>query len=213
MTQQAAGEQTRPVAQYDWLHFPYHRLVGNRKLEAVTARVIWLAIPLEYYVLTRIPGGLRNVHAVAVVLVSLLAVMGVLAISVVIAALSGPRVNFNERLQGWSVSLVLNWVVAVFLLALGYLLSASPNDDVVHQFLSERLKLNIALGNYPHILDPQTFVVYLIYSAVALGLVMAIAHRFGSGADDSARVAPNVLVLAPLTALLMMLLHGATNLH
>jgi hypothetical protein len=144
-----------------------------------------------------------------------LEVLGVLAISVVVATIPHPpRTRFADRVQGWSISLIINWVGAVGLLALGYLVSPVSNEDVVHYLLASPLD-RIAWGSYPRIIDPATFVVYLVYSAAALGLIKLLLERFVTTAPTEAKtplIEPNVVFIASLTALVMMVLHGATTL-
>jgi hypothetical protein len=84
----------------------------------------------------------------------------------------------------------------------------------VHYLLASPLD-RIAWGSYPRIIDPATFVVYLVYSAAALGLIKLLLERFVTTAPTEAKtplIEPNVVFIASLTALVMMVLHGATTL-
>jgi hypothetical protein len=215
MGNHAAAESKAPVIQEVWWRFPFGHIAGNRRFETLTARIAWLAIPLEYYVLTRFTGGLREWNPVAVVFVALLTVVVVLLFSVVIAALSGPIHKFSERVRAWSISLIVNWVALVLLLTIGYAVRGGNEEDIVQYFLKEVMRLDLSQGArpYPHPLDPQTFFVYLIYAGAALGLVELIVRLWGSAAQQLSRSGPNIFILVPLTAFITMVMHGLTCLH
>ncbi len=83
-------------------------------MEEVFARFVWLAIPLEYFVLTRFSGGLDTRHGVAVTLVALLALLAVPVVSLGLSAIPRPsRTSYEERVRIWSFSLVLSWSAAL----------------------------------------------------------------------------------------------------
>jgi len=106
-------------------------------LEEVFARFVWLAIPLEYFVLTRFSGGLDTRHGVAVTLVALLALLAVPVVSLGLSAIPRPsRTSYEERVRIWSFSLVLSWSAALLMLAAGYaisLMAGWPSYDALAQ--------------------------------------------------------------------------------
>jgi len=222
-----AASKLRPNSDHsegwDLLRFPYRRIVASWTLEEVFARFVWVAIPLEYFILTRFPGGLSARHGVAAALVALLALLAVLGASVMLAVLPRPRGHsYAERVRMWSVSLVLNWATALALLAVGYAPAvfvgwqpppfAERNYDLVARFLYRPLDRRLLdINDYPHALDPATFIVYLCYALVAAVLIQGIARRFGQVPKKHMPAGPNVFVVAGLTSIIMMIMHGVTK--
>jgi hypothetical protein len=205
-----------------YLALPYERIIASWTLEEVFVRFAWLAIPLEFFILTRFPGGLHNRHGVAIVLVALLALLVVLALSLALAAAGSlfrrarNRTSYRTGVRIWSVSLVLNWSTALGLLALGYVGASSTGKeghDLIAQVLVNRLrKIFPDYGDYPHLLDPTTFTVYYIYALTAAVLLAVVAWACGRAPAEQLKIGPNLFWLACLSAFIMMVTHGITRL-
>jgi hypothetical protein len=197
------------------LRFPYRRLIANWTLEEVFVRFAWLAIPLEYFIVTRFSGGIAKEHGVATVLIALLTLLAVLCVSLMLSAVPLPvSASYGDRVRIWTVSLVLNWSIALFLLALGYV--ASMGHCYNYDFLACMIYHSLdqwffALDDYPYLLDPATFIVYLCYALAAVLVIKAVAWCFGSEPNKPMPPGPNVLVIAGLTGFIMMILHGYTK--
>lgn len=210
------------------LEFPYTRIVGNWKLEGSVARFALLAVPLEYYVLPRFSGGLKEEDAAAIILVALLAVIGVLLISAAVAIVPLPlRSSYSDRLRVWSICLVLNWAMTLLLLAGGYAimdltrsLSDHPgagtypdNYDVLAYRLFQYKFLNSLSAGYPGVLHAGTYLIYVCYALVAALLVRLLARCFGRDLRDHTLSGPNAILVVLLSAFVMMVTHGLTKLH
>jgi hypothetical protein len=135
-----------------------------------------------------------------------------LSLSLVLARIPLPReLPFEDRVRRLTVSLVINWAGSLLLLALGYFIDnrIGLTDDIVAHVV--KIKFDF-FQNYPQILDPTTFIVYVIYALMAAFLIRLIVGFFKYDKKVSLPDGPNIFVLAALTAIVMMLIHGATKL-
>jgi hypothetical protein len=211
-TSSAASSPAAPPHDWKWLRFPYRKIAASRLLEGLLARFVWLAVPLEYYVLIQFPGGIPYFGFLAAALAALLALVLVLLLSLVFALVPLPRgSSYEDRARALSVSLVISWTISLLLLAISYRLSHAIGiaDDLVAYVV--RLQFDI-YKNYPHILDPVTLSVYLIYALIGGVLVKWVAARFGTEATRPTARDPMFLLIALLTAIIMMVIHGASRL-
>jgi len=198
----------------EWLRFPLGRIVGSQTLEDAVARLVWITIPLEFYVLTRFSGGVSVNDHIAVTVIALAAILLVLLVSVAVALVARARdTSFEQRVRVWSVSLILTWAAALALLALGYGVGQlfGGSQDVVAAILFPRLdRALLGYGRYPHLLDPTTFLIYLCYAAGGLVFLNVVARLFGGEPEGTRAAGPSALSVAALSAFVMMVLHGAS---
>lgn len=197
-----------------WLEFPFQSIVARRSFEQLAARFVWLSLPLEYFILTQFPGGVGGGLA-PIVVVALITIMAMVAISCITAFVQARDGQpYPVRIRVWTVTLMLQWVMTLALLAAGYVigrrLDPTVNNDVVYLVLRGVPSWN----SYPAIFDPRTFAVYTCYSFLAAILIRMAARFLGKKEfkEDSPR-GPNLLVVVPLTAAIMMVMHGLTRLH
>jgi hypothetical protein len=200
------------LRQTGWLEFPLQSIIGRRGLEDVTSRFVWISIPLEYYLLTRFTGGIESL-SLPIVVVALLTIVVVIGISCAMALFQfHDELSYSTRVRVWAVTLMLQWVTCLVLLSCGYLIGAyfGVNYDVMYLWLR-----NIpAFGSYPFVADLRTFAIYACYSLLAAILLRSAGRYLGIRRfpSDLPR-APNLLLVIPLAASIMMVMHGITRLY
>ncbi len=212
-------ESAVSAARYDSapMHFPVNRLIADPRLEGVAAKAIWLVIPLEYYVLTRLDGGISVDSYVPAAAMALICVVAIIVASSIIALVYPRRESYANRVRSLTVSLLAIWGSSLALLALSYFVTSilSPSHvphDIIEDFICRRWKCNV----YPDI-TWQTFTGYAAYS-MAAALLSAAAIRSISPPKNSLGLAgheriaePNIVIAAIAVAVVMMLLHSAST--
>jgi hypothetical protein len=100
--------------------FPNDRILGDPAFERRVMNLVWIVVPLQYYLFTRISGGMRGDEWFSIALTVLMCIFLVLGVSAVVALIPSiaRHLPYAERLRAWSLALITNWAVAVCLLAL-----------------------------------------------------------------------------------------------
>jgi hypothetical protein len=210
ITSQTPGMRIMPR---ELLRFPYRQIIQSWTLEEVFVRFVWLAIPLEYFVLTRFSGGLTNRDGVAVALIALLALLAVLAVSLALAVIPRPgRSSYGDRVRIWSVSLVVSWAAALLMLAIGYAISLAVGWQS-YDALAQQLDGRARLDDYPSMSDGVTFIIYFVYALLGAVVIATVAWKFGRAPCRRLPPGPNVFVVVALSASIMTVMHAVTRLH
>jgi hypothetical protein len=207
---------------FKWLRFPSNWVVAWRGTESFFSKAVWLVIPIQYYVLDQLSGGLRGAY-VASAVVALVSIAALFAVSCLAALVyyrkrpggDGPakeRPGFGTwyalGVRTWAIALIVTWATAHLVLWVSYLLGTSRGD-----FLYSAL---CGVGRCTEIYpawDRITFVVYLIYTSIAVLLLVAISYGWLTGAlpKPSPIPEPSIFVVIPLIAVLMVLINGGTT--
>lgn len=105
--------------------FPASWAVGSATAERRFARLLWLLVPLQYYVVTHMPRGLSGDDLIPAVALSLMSVVAIFVLSCIAAWLASALWPLDKE-QGYSLTgRVRMWVVALMIgTAGGYLLLA-----------------------------------------------------------------------------------------
>jgi hypothetical protein len=196
----------------DWI------LESRRREEFVVRYCVWTLIPLEYYVLTRLPaGGQANDLASAATAVACVAgvVAAVFALSAVIA-FAYPRAvpTYEERLRRLSVAMIVTSSVTLALLSLSYFIRAlagTPSDvaaDVVCTLLDCPSKAG--LGWHAVVVHFVWAVIYFVSAVIAIALVVMASRvwRLHHTAPRSDACNPNIFVVAGVNGVLMAFVQG-----
>jgi hypothetical protein len=198
--------------------FPNDRILGEPKLERGMMTWVWIVVPLQYYVFTRMPGGLRANEWFSIALTVMVCILFVLLLSTLIAVLPFGQtgMSYKSRVQAWSLALVTNWAAAVSLLALSYFLSARfklAKHDLLHGLICEKYEV-FQCANYPSFFSPETYSIYLCYSILAV-LVVLVAVLIGTRGANHAYVsvpAPRTIFVPLLTAAILTVLYSSAKL-
>lgn len=172
--------------------FPARWAVESAGAEGIFARLLWLLVPLQYYVLTNLPHGLSGDDVIPAVALSLMSVVVIFVLSYAVAWLVSvvrpqdpKRDIFSGRVRMWVVALMIGTAAGYLLLALslaaanalGFWLGFNIYFDPVTGGLRWLLKL---LQLSPDILKELVPVLQalsnLVYAFAAL-LVITLAHR------------------------------------
>ncbi|MBB4374113.1 hypothetical protein GGD63_006942 [Bradyrhizobium sp. cir1] len=198
------------VQHADCLEFPVGAIVARRGFEDFASRFVWLAIPLEYYLLTRFTGGVE-IWSLPIVFIALLTIGMAIGISCIMALLIRDGASYSARVRIWAVTLLLQWVTSLLMLAMGYVLGRGFGEDYDLLYLVMRGLPNF--GSYPWVLDPRTYTIYVLYSVAAAIFIKLVVRLFGEP-DFPADLprGPNLVFVVPLTAAIMMVVHGLTRL-
>jgi hypothetical protein len=177
-----------------WMpRFPAYWAVESAVAERTFARLLWLIVPLQYYVMTHVARGLSSDDLIPAVALSLLSVVVIFILSCIAAWLAsimrppdpGRDDTLTGRVRMWVVALMIGSAGGYLLLALslactyvGVKFGYDLYGDLVTDGLMRLLK---AFGyTYQEIgaLAPWLGAASnLIYSLVAVLLVTGIAHR------------------------------------
>jgi len=202
--------------------FPVDWIEDNSALLEFFAKAVWALVPLQYYVLTHISGGFSYTDYVPA---AVLALAGVFTVSVVSSAIGLLHLSDREQhARAWGIALLLTWGASLALLVLSYALGpaflypGNDTDDVISHYVCPIWRC----PNYPD-LGWKTFVIYLIYSALAVAIVVPLIHflrkRFGRKGETTeatkqrtADLNPNLLVVVLVNAALLTVLSAITKL-
>lgn len=196
-----------------WLEFPFGAIVARLNYEEFASRFVWLAIPLEYYLLTIFTGGV-DVLSLPIVFISLLTISIAILFSCVLALLTRNGTAYSVRIRTWAVALLLQWVTSLLMLTIGYLIGRRfTSPDTYYDIVYLKMRSLPSFSSYPGLLDPRTYAVYVVYSTIA-ALVIKLGVRVVGARTFSAELprGPNVIVTVLVTAAIMMFIHGITRL-
>ncbi|WP_315724801.1 MULTISPECIES: hypothetical protein [unclassified Bradyrhizobium] len=197
------------------VRFPNAAIVSNPKLERWIINWVWVTVPLQYFILTRFPGGMRSNQWLAIVVSVTACMLLVLLVSYVMALIfpmKMERNNWEIRLRTWSVALVTHWTATVTLLAASYLVAYAfgLTDDLVQIAVCACKKLNC--NDHPRLLLPSSFVIFFIYSFAAVFLVFAVLKLSRCAVTRTTFPAPHTIAVIVICAVLLNLLYGASKL-
>ncbi|NUU41563.1 hypothetical protein [Tardiphaga robiniae] len=210
------------------LNFPAYWVVENAKVEDFFAKLIWLIVPLQYVLLTRIAGGLNSDDYMVAALLSLssivlLLIAGSATAGIVIVIIKRARGNYQQVARMWMVTLLICWAGANVLYAISifYGERLEWDGDIVGEFLRDwmghRLKIPWSLGplpgpNWPTFLSYVTFA----YLAVAICFLARILHRRFSPSDRESPPLPEPDLVWPgvvVAGVMMLIMVVATKPH
>ena len=173
-----------------WSRLPVTLLVADLGLRRWVPKLIWLVIPLEYYVITRFAGGLSTESYLSAVIFSAICVLSFLVAGFVVALAWPSKAKLQSRSRGAVAALLIVWSTALLLMALSCWLTlmstGQPTDvlaDVVYNAWPS--------GRSPHKPSLQNFVAQLGYAAVAAVIDAVVIRKFwaarASGNTEPAR--------------------------
>jgi hypothetical protein len=218
---QPAGRGTTTCLPLE-LRFPVGWIVEHPGIERGFVRAVWFVIPLEYYLLTTFSNGFEASDFGAASAVSLIYVVILFILSSCLAASwTRRRGDFDQLLRIWSITLIVTWSASLALLALFTFTSAVlrrliPSLGIDFDVVTH-LVCNVVSSclRTPPALTWQTFVIYLVYTSVALALIMYASRRFiperhVSGALGGHRE-PNLIAVCIINAAIMTVFNTWTN--
>src|SRR5712691_6172671 len=105
------------------LNFPAYWVVENAWVEGFFAKLIWLIVPLQYYLLTHVARGLDPSNYSAAALLSLTSIILMFAAAcatagIVAVIFKSARDDYQKVVRMWVVSLLIGWAGANVLYAL-----------------------------------------------------------------------------------------------
>jgi hypothetical protein len=213
-----------PVAiKFEYLtRFPARWILEHRKVEGAVAKAVWLLLPLQYYVLTSLVGGYSSAAYLPAAMVTLVCLVAIFAVSCILAAVLwlGFADTFEQRCRIWASSLIVIWTASTFLLAISYFLGLRTNvqTDFVGGWVCSHLRSYLdCQGSYPSY-DPRTWVVYLIYSFLALFFLQAIhviwnfLHNRRQQVKSISWREPYSLIVITVNTSVMTMLYGTSTL-
>ena len=181
--------------------FPVDWILENE--EFVVRYGVWTLIPLEYVVLTRLPGG-GGPNDLAFAGTAVVCVAIVLAFSAVVATF--PRVvpTYEERLRRLSLAMIVTWGVTLLVVSLSYFIQyfigLHPGEPggVVAGPVAARL---------------EWLAVNFVFVAIAIAFILAVslAWRTRYAAPSSNACNPNIVVVAVVNTVLMTAVHGGAS--
>lgn len=201
----------------DWLmmlvSFPIDRLRSRPELERHIVNWVWVAVPLQYCLFTRIAGGAEAGAWFSIAVSVLLCFVCMLVVGSLLSfvPIKGFGVDYEARVRAWTFSLAVTWTAASTLLALSYLLTALTDfgtNDLVQAVLCGSL---LRCAGYPAELSFDTWIIYFIYCLSGAVVIIAIASAFGEQLKESHGdwiSAPLTIVVAAIAAALLMLLYS-----
>jgi len=186
----------------DLTRFPVDWILASRRFEeAVVRGCVWVLIPLEYVVLTRLPGG-GGANDLAFAATAVVCVAIVLASGAVIAIYPRDASTYEERLRRLSVAMIVTWGVTLALLLVWYfsiwrfvVLGGGGSRDVLANPVAAGLRW-LAVN----------FV--FVFIAIALIVAASLWWRMRYASPHSNACNPNIFVVAGVNAVLMALVHG-----
>jgi hypothetical protein len=192
---------------YGLTRFPVHWIV-EKGLDGVVVKGVWLLVPLEYYVLTRLDGGSSASAYLPAMAVGFVA--AVFASSAVIALVYPPGLSgYEQRLRCWSLATIVTWGAMLVLLSLSYFFGScmGQSRDVIENLVCSRWTCPDAAG-----FRWSAIVIDFIWAIIAIAAIILASWRWsGPRVDPQAdAVNPNIFVVAGCNAVLMAILHGAT---
>lgn len=190
--------------------YPIEVLTRDPGVEDWIVRLVWISLPLEYFLLTTLPGGAARTEFLPVLLLLSATLLAVFGASFALAFLSfSDADSFSKRFRRWAVALAVSLFAALLVMTASRLIS-NPLLPLVGETssISRDLPMAIICGNqcpsFPKF-DVRTFGVYSFYSIVATFLVLIVARMFKRANDprDLDARSPNAIVVTALTAVIL----------
>lgn len=194
--------------------FPNVAIVSNPALERWIINWVWATVPLQYYVLTRFSGGLRDNEWLAIVVSVASCMLLILATSFLLALVFPMKADDDARevrLRAWSVALITHWTAAVTLLAASFLVASLfgiENQDLVWRALCPRF---VACPWHPALLQPSTILIFFVYAVAAMLLVFVVLKQAGGARTGASFPAPFTFAVIAISTLLLAFLYSATT--
>lgn len=196
--------------------FPNAAIVSNPERERRIINWVWATVPLQYYTLTRYAGALKSNEWLAIIVSVSSCMLLILLVSFILSRIVPmqvavePQLKREVKLRAWSVALITHWAAAVTLIAISFFLGdviVGKNEDLVQQLFC-RLAV---CHNHPELLSGATISIFLIYSVLAMALVLGVL-RLGRNTTPPASVpAPYALAVIAISTVLLDFLHSATK--
>jgi hypothetical protein len=191
---------------FPWGRFPAGWAVESASSERFSARLIWLLVPIQYYVLTHLAGGVAVGDLLSVVVLTMTSFVALFFLSLVLAnfvAWRNPDQDRRTLTRMWMIALMMGTTCAyaVFALSLWIGMRQGLTADVVGDFLFWRSADGVRIPG----LNWQTIASYLIYSSIAMLLVLVVrlmSWRMVSG-PRPAFLEPPFFVVAVFVAAVM----------
>lgn len=210
-----------------WWRFPSMWIVASPASEDLFSKIVWLILPLQYYVLSKFPTGLRGEY-VAVALVTVVSIASLFGVGLLFAlpyyrtsvrgaqSLRDVEDRFGSRyalaVRIWAIALIVSWMSVYVVLAVSYAIGGE-DGDLLGQLVCSLRPMDECNGAGPK-LRPLYFFEYFAYSLIAVLLVMSIAaiHRKLKGAEDepSPLAEPNPVYVVATIAILLTLINSST---
>jgi hypothetical protein len=200
-----------------FFRYPNDLILGELKLERLMMIWVWLAVPLQYYVFTRIPGGMRWEEVFSMALTVMLSILAIFLISTVIAIFPFKDVSpeYSGRVRAWSLAVITNSTAAVTLIAASYLISGllhAPNKDLLQVLACDQLEV-FRCADYPRLTSIETYIIYFGYSLIAVSVVIAIVLSASKTTGHRIQIpAPRTVFVPIVTAIVLAVLYSSTKL-
>jgi hypothetical protein len=205
-----------------FFRYPNDRILSNVPLERKIIFWVWLVVPLQYYVFTQIPGGMKWQEAFSMALAVSLSMLLVFLISSALAIVPANEIGatYSDRVRAWSLAIITNWSATVTLLAASYLAEAvllkQGNRDLVQTLLCYRDERHVTrifnCYNYPELFSIETYAIYLVYSSIALiVLLVTVVSATRKNRSQFPVPAPRTLFVPVVTAAVLTALYSSTK--
>jgi hypothetical protein len=197
--------------------FPSQWFVGAESTERIFGRLLWLLVPLQYWVVTHIARGLAKDDLLPSVALSLMSVAAIFILSYVIAWFAsvwrGKNPDQKESLTGpvrmWVVALMINTATGYALLALSFAV-APPlarifGYRIYGDIVTDRLAwLLDGFGVDEKMVDlivPASS--NLVYSFLAILVIAFAYHVLGRGPATETPREPGIIAVGLIAAFVM----------
>ncbi|MGA7997796.1 MAG: hypothetical protein WCA28_23225 [Bradyrhizobium sp.] len=197
--------------------FPVRWAVESAAAERIFSRLLWLLVPLQYYVVTHIGRGFSPDDLIPAVLLSLISVVVIFVLSCAAAWLASPLDETRDdswtgRVRMWVVALMICTAACYLLLALSLVATHVAIDhgvriygDLVTDRLMWLLRICGLSRETMETLDlPLLALANLIYAFAAL-LGIALLHRAlrRGAASPSSTQEPGMISVGVVVAVVM----------
>ncbi|HVX76170.1 MAG TPA: hypothetical protein VHB49_08585 [Bradyrhizobium sp.] len=174
-----ATDRSHTEDSFPWSRFPASWAVGDVYSERVSARLIWLLVPLQYYVFTHVAGGVAPGDLLSVVAITMASFAALFVISFVLAnlaTLGDSGVAKQTLTRMWMIALMLGTTgtYAVFALSLFVGLYMNLTADILGDFFFWHSREGVRIPGW----NWQTPVTYLVYSTIACILISVTRWMF-----------------------------------
>jgi hypothetical protein len=198
-----APDSTRTEGSFPWGKFPARWAVGNAFSERVSARLIWLLVPLQYYVFTHVAGGVAAGDLLSVVAITIVSFAALFFISFILAKVATLHDSAEVKqtlMRMWMIALMLGTTGAysVFALSLFVGIHMGLTADILGDFFFWQSQEGVRIPGW----NWQTAAICLIYSAIACVLICGVRWMFW-------RLVPSSKVPLPEPALVVVIVFVA----
>jgi hypothetical protein len=199
--------------------YPVAFLTNNPQTEDWIVRLIWLALPLEYFLLTILPGGARRLEFLPVLFLTSASIVCIFIVSAMLARFRTRGESYAIRFRTWAVALAFSWCVTLIVLALGHF---------IFYPIQQRAKfdpVSISVDGLSYILcgdgcekfpgaNFQTLLIYFVYTSIAAIVVVLFSKWWRRGLKNNATYeddSPNAIAVILFTTLIISVMHIAGN--